>query len=156
MINKNEPDFKFNLVKLGLLYSNWASFFHLLFIFGLMSNTFSIAVSVFLIGTSLILYNQLTSQSFRQKKFFILVGHLTHILPLFIFLIYPAVWLWKPLIYTLMLYFAFMAGLGINPLWLYSNIYDNIRNINGEESKKYSYLVRGLRNRIIHKKKFFV
>ena len=120
---------------ISLMYSNWAIIFHVLFLAGLMPNTFSIAFFVFFCGSCVVLYNQIVSPNFDSKKIFVIKAHIIHILPMCIFLYCPIVWNWSVLFYTLGIYFLYMAAIGINPIWLYFNLF----NINKVYEKQQTY-----------------
>tara|TARA_X000000950_G_scaffold284726_1_gene388544 strand:- start:559 stop:954 length:396 start_codon:yes stop_codon:yes gene_type:complete len=112
------------LFLLTLTYSKWAIILHLLFILGLIPNTYSIAIVVAFIGSFLVLYNDYSSSYYRNKDLLLLSANLVHFLPLLLFLYYPMIWNWSVLIISIVVYLIYLTVIGINPIHMYFNIFD--------------------------------
>ena len=121
-----------NLIAANLsFYSVWSLFIHLLYLLNFIGSTFSVALFVFVFGTLIIFFNY-----WKYTKFFTnmdlkyhLIGHLNHMLPLFLF--YNNYKLnWNILYISLLIYFITLNILQLNPINIYYNIPKHIKNFN--------------------------
>ena len=116
----------------SMFFSNWALIFHFLYYLNIIPSTYSIALFVFVGGSSIMLYNYFLYPKFLTDNKYVkynIISHITHILPLVVFIYYKNTqFRCDILLISLVVYVTFISTVyNINPIDLYFNIPSHLK-----------------------------